>query len=82
MMLKTRRAGEETQSWVAGDLKAQPPRLRNLVARATQRTAKLANQQAPCWEAPGGVRLLGLVPEIYAADWSGPEAGPWRERWF
>lgn len=82
MMPKARRAAEETQSWVARDLEARPPRLRNLVVRATQRTAKLANQQALCWEAPGGGRLLGWVPETYEVDWSEPEAGPGRERWF
>lgn len=86
MMPKASRAGEETRGWVARDLKAQPPRLRDLVARATQRTAKGANQQAFCWEVPGGGRLLGWVPETYDVDWSEPEAGPsrapGRERWF
>lgn len=82
MMPEARRAGEETQRGVAGDLKAQPPRLRKLVARVTQRTAKLANQQAVCWEALGGGRLLGWASETYAVDW--PELGraPGRGRWF
>lgn len=75
-MPKARRAGEETQSWAARDLEARPPRLRNLVVRATQRTAERANQQALCWEAPGGGRLLGGVPETYEADWSELEAAP------
>ena len=63
MMKKDSKAVEVTGGWGARDLEALPPRLRSLVARATQRTAKGTNEHALCCEALREGRLLGRVPE-------------------
>lgn len=63
-----------TGGWGARDLEALPPGLRGLVARATQRTAKGANEQTLCCEAPGRGSLLGWMPETYEVDETEVEA--------
>lgn len=75
MVSEANAAGTEPGGLVARGPEARQTHPRSPVARQHGGRQRRANQQAACWEEPGGGRVLGGAAKTYRVDWSEPEVG-------